>query len=86
MSKKVYVKDLTRGSKYSYYNYRTGKPDGILQYIGPTRHIYVNGDSWKTHRFLWIKKPETIGKINRFKGKAFITIFGDGIRGILGFI
>ena len=87
MNEKIYVKDLKRGMIYKYTSgtfRQVFKEDGLVQYLGPSRHNYEDGSSWKTHKFLWIKKPiKLLSNKRDFQGDSFLNIFGDEIRGKL---
>lgn len=81
----VYVKDLKKGTCYEYTPYsRTTPTSGIIQYIGAFRHTYSDGNTWKMHRFLWVKKIKN--KNYSYTGKTTIELYGDSIRGCLGFM
>lgn len=81
----VYVKDLKKGTCYEYTPWARGIPSsGIIQYIGSFRHSYGDGSTWKMHRFLWVKKIEN--KDYSCTGKTTVELYGDSIRGCLGFM
>lgn len=55
-----------------------------MQYVGSFQHVYEEGDSWKKHRFLWVRKPTfSINQKDPFKGKPCIELYGESIRGTL---
>jgi len=75
---KVFVKDLVPGEVYI-FSYWLHSAAGIVQYIGPYQQEFANGNPWKAHRFLWIKKPRGYGE-----GQSVVSLYGDNIRGTIG--
>ena len=80
MRRKVFVRDLRKGNLYTIRSHwRNDRTAGIVQYIGSYQHRFETGNTWKKHRFLWVKKPA-----GQALGESIVEIYGENIRGTLG--
>ena len=80
MSKnKILVRDLHKGKLYTFRHWGA-RSGGIVQYIGSYQHRFEAGNTWKKHRFLWVKKPA-----GQALGESTVEIYGENIRGTLGY-
>ncbi len=79
MRRKVFVRDLCKGNLYT-FTYWGGARRGIVQYIGSYQHEFETGNTWKKHRFLWVRKPA-----GKAVGESIVEIYGENIRGALGY-
>ena len=74
---KVYVSDLRKGQLYTFKNWIN--VGAIIQYVGSYQQRYDTGNTWKKHRFLWVKKPA-----GKAVGESTVEFYGENIRGTLG--
>ena len=78
---KILVRDLHIGKLYTFgSHWRADRSAGIVQYIGSYQHRFDTGNTWKKHRFLWVKKP-----VGQALGESTVEIYGENIRGTLGY-